>query len=391
VNTGAGQACLFSIDTTTNLGSTVPGANSYTNQFNINIGTSFSAPIVSGIAGLMLSVNTNLKPTSLIARLKEGSSPYPTTSDNANVPTCHTPASSNDIQDQECVCTTAVCGAGMANALGAVNAALRPIADIAQTGALVAGSNLTLQGGGSTAANTHTIASYTWVKGGVTISSAPTANVVVPSTGTSTACLTVADETGKLDSAKIVINPTGSAITSVGASTNACATEVTVSASDASAAETGDTGTFTFTRTGDATAALTVSIAMTGTASNGTSYQTIANSFAFAAGATSATVTVTPIDNSVVDGSKTATVTIQSGSGYSIGSAASATVTISDNDVAANNANSGGGGGGGALDALVLMGLALAVLAMLFRAGRLPGYAKQLRQHISAEQRRARR
>jgi hypothetical protein len=272
-----------------------------------------------------------------------------------------------------------------------VNAALRPIADIAPTGALVAGSNLTLQGGGSSAANSHAIASYAWVKGGTTISSSSTANVVVPSSGTSTVCLTVTDEVGKQDSAKIVINPSGSAVASVAPGTNGCATEITVSATDASAAETGDTGTFTFTRSGDVTAALTVSIAMSGSATNGTSYQSIPTTFAFAAGATTATVGLTPIDNSIVDGSKTATVTIQSGSGYTAGSPASATITIADNDVAANSSNGGGGGGGGALDPLVLMGLALAVLAALFRAGQLPRHAKQYCQHGGAEERRARR
>ena len=41
VNTGT--PCLFSIDTTTNLGTTVPGANSYTDETNFNVGTSFSA------------------------------------------------------------------------------------------------------------------------------------------------------------------------------------------------------------------------------------------------------------------------------------------------------------------------------------------------------------
>jgi serine protease len=56
VNTAPGAACLFSIDTATNLGTTTPGTNSYTDQFNINVGTSFSAPIVSGIAGLMLRI-----------------------------------------------------------------------------------------------------------------------------------------------------------------------------------------------------------------------------------------------------------------------------------------------------------------------------------------------
>ena len=70
-------ACLKSIDTTTNLGTTVPGDNSYTNETNYNLGTSFSAPIVSGIAGLMRSVNGNLTPEQLVARLESSASPFP--------------------------------------------------------------------------------------------------------------------------------------------------------------------------------------------------------------------------------------------------------------------------------------------------------------------------
>ncbi len=68
--------CLRSIDTTTNLGSTVPGENSYTNETNPNLGTSFSAPIVSGIAGLMRSVNYNLTPAQLAERLRGAQRPF---------------------------------------------------------------------------------------------------------------------------------------------------------------------------------------------------------------------------------------------------------------------------------------------------------------------------
>ena len=46
-----GGPCLFSLDTTSNNGTTAPGAHTYTDQINSNLGTSFSAPIVSGIAG----------------------------------------------------------------------------------------------------------------------------------------------------------------------------------------------------------------------------------------------------------------------------------------------------------------------------------------------------
>ena len=67
----ASGACLFSIDTTINNGATTPTTSGYTDQLNPNLGTSFSSPIVAGIAGLMTSVNANLKPAQLIARLKE--------------------------------------------------------------------------------------------------------------------------------------------------------------------------------------------------------------------------------------------------------------------------------------------------------------------------------
>ena len=55
-----GGPCLFSLDTTSNSGTTTPGSHTYTDQTNFNLGTSFSAPIVSGIAALMLSRNNNL-------------------------------------------------------------------------------------------------------------------------------------------------------------------------------------------------------------------------------------------------------------------------------------------------------------------------------------------
>lgn len=392
VNTGVGQECVYSIGTTTNLGMQTPGTNSYTNRFDhINVGTSFSAPIVSGIAGLMLAVNSNLKSTTLIARLKEGATPYPTVSDNPNVPKCHMPNGLSDVQAEECICITAVCGAGMANANGAVQAALRPIANVVVQGTVSPGATLTLQGGGSTAANNHALASYSWMKGGTVISTGPTANVVAPTTGTSAVCLTVTDDAGKQDTAQVSIGPSSSTVSVVSPGQNPCVIDVSVTATDPTASEAGgDTGTFTFSRSGDTTAQLIINIAMSGTAVNGTDYQTVGSTVTFPAGAASTTLVITPIDNSVANAAKTATVTILSGMGYAPGSPPSATVTIADNDTATAMTppnGGGGGGGGGALDALELMGLALAVLTMLAR-GRTPRHAQQLRQYSAAEKRR---
>ena len=140
VNTSGGP-CLFSIDTTYNTGTQAPGSHGYTNQTNVNVGTSFSAPIVAGIAGLMAGANGNLGSEQLIARLREGATtPFPVSADPA-VPMCHIPAQQNDLQTSECSCTTSTCGAGMANAARALSAALRPIAALSAPATGCAGPN----------------------------------------------------------------------------------------------------------------------------------------------------------------------------------------------------------------------------------------------------------
>src|SRR5438552_3126469 len=196
----ASGACLFSIDTSINLGTTTPGTNGYTDQMNPNLGTSFSSPIVAGIAGLMTSVNANLKPAQLIARLKEGAKAFPVSSDAA-VLACHVPASASDLQTAECNCTTSTCGAGMANAPGALKAALRPIAAVAVPTTVSAGQNVVLPGTGSAAACGHNIVSYAWTNVGAAVNAIQNANtstatVVAPATGSFTVRLTVTDDAG---------------------------------------------------------------------------------------------------------------------------------------------------------------------------------------------------
>jgi serine protease len=226
VNTGAGQPCLFSIETTTNSGTTVPETNTYTNEYNYNVGTSFAAPIVSGIAGLMLAVNGNLTAGQLIGRLQAGAStPFPI-STNPSVPTCHVPASADDLQTSECNCTTETCGAGMANADGAVLQALRPIAAITVPAGFSAGRAVTLDGSGSAAACNATLSSYQWSvlqptnnPPPITNANSARASIIAPAPSTSyTLLLTVTDNYGRNDSATLVLR-------SAGASTNAPALE----------------------------------------------------------------------------------------------------------------------------------------------------------------------
>jgi len=180
VNVGPGQPCLYSLDTTTNLGATTPGENGYTDRVdNFNVGTSFAAPIVSGIAALMYSVNGSLTPAKLAERLKASARPFPTSPDT-NVPTCRLPESPTDQQLAECNCTVQTCGAGLAHAPGAVEA-------------------------GSLGADGRTISGYEWsIVSGATALSAATGSqtsFVAPAAGATVVVrLTVTDDAGQRDS-----------------------------------------------------------------------------------------------------------------------------------------------------------------------------------------------
>lgn len=203
VNVTPGAPCLYTLDTTTNSGVTTPAANGYTDRFgDFNVGTSFAAPIVAGIAALMYSVNGNLTPGELTERLRATARPFPVSSD-PNVPTCRIPESSTDLQLSECNCTTETCGAGLAHAPGAVDAALRPVAVVSAPPTARAGESVVLSGGASVGADGRTITAYAWtlVSGSTSLSAlagsetsfvAPDADVVVR--------LTVTDDEGRNDS-----------------------------------------------------------------------------------------------------------------------------------------------------------------------------------------------
>jgi subtilisin family serine protease len=109
---------------------------------------------------------------------------------------------------------------------------------------------------------------------------------------------------------------------------------ITVVASDANAAEGGDTGAFTITRANAnaASPALTIAFGLSGTATNGTDYRSVVASATIPAGAASVSVIVTPIDDMNLEGNETVVLTLASGSGYTLGAGASATVTLADDD-----------------------------------------------------------
>jgi serine protease len=225
-------ACLRSIDTTTNDGTTVPGNNTYTNQINSNLGTSFSAPIVSGITALMRAVNGNLTPPQLIARIQASASAFPPAT--ATVPAC--PASAVDVSGNptgECACVQGQCGAGMVNALNAVKAALNPIAAVKIPGSLTMGTAASYDASGSVAACSATIKSYFWsATGSVSVPpSTTTPQAMVTWNGPGTLLVKVTDSAGNTDTDTITFTSTGattSGPSSGGSSANACPTPRTV-------------------------------------------------------------------------------------------------------------------------------------------------------------------
>ena len=363
VNTGAGEPCLYSIDTTTNLGTTSPTTDTYTDQFNFNVGTSFSAPIVSGIAGLMVAVNGRLSTAQLIARLQEGATkPFP--DPNASipppvppVPVCHVPTGANDLQLLECVCTTDTCGAGMANALGAVQAALRPVAAIAVPvpGSVTPGQDVVLRGVGSGAACGRAINAYSWVivDGGATPpgivgASTDTATVVAPSSGSFTVRLTVTDDAGSQDSSDVVVRPT-SAVTSgpVSAGPVACpAPIVAISLSPVVAT----------VRAGGSTQAFSASVANAGN----TGVTWYVNDVQ-GGNAVVGTVSSTGLYAAPAVRPNPATVTVKAVPVADPARYASAAVTIASAPSSGGSGGGGGGGGGGAGGVLLPLLAALAL------------------------------
>ncbi|MDI1260415.1 S8 family serine peptidase [Aquabacterium sp.] len=208
VNTLSGQPCLYPILTTSNAGTTTPIAASaiYTNSYYTSLGTSFSAPMVAGTVGLMLSVDPTLTPAAIRAILMGSARAFPTTGgDNGDggsttVARCAAPSATEQAQ---CYCTTATCGAGMLNtgaALAATNAGLQAQIDFSKTGA-VPSQALPLSGANSWVASGRSIASYQWtlVNGGgivTSLSSATGSSIsVTPSAlGRFTVSLTITDD-----------------------------------------------------------------------------------------------------------------------------------------------------------------------------------------------------
>jgi serine protease len=423
VNTSANLPCLFSIDTTTNLGTTTPGASAYTDQFNTNLGTSFSAPIVAGIAALMRSVNANLKPGDLIERIRLGATAFPTSPD-ATVPAC----SALPAPTGECNCTTTTCGAGMANALSAVNQALRPIAAVKRPASVISGTDATFDASGSAAACGRQVASYAWsvLPPGDPAAIVPPANaatvtVMPPASGILILHVVVTDDQGLQDSADVTVTPTSSStLAAASAGTSACPVALNVTPTAPTVAEA--FAPASIVAMGISTLTLTLSnankFALTGAALSDTLPAGI--SVATTAGASTSCpgghVTSVSVNLSLAgatipaNGSCTLQVNITSSAAGSYQNTVAAgdltTGPAGPNTVAANatvavtaaSTGSGGGGGGttmagsssgggGGLDPLTLAGAALLLLARLAVARRQTRVARPRRVGLRRRER----
>lgn len=217
VNTSG--ACLFPLLTTSNQGATTPvtnaaGGSIYTGDgANASLGTSFSAPLVSGTVGLMLSANPSLTPAQVLADLKSSARPFPTTGAGAGVSACKAPSAT--AQNTECYCTTSTCGAGMLDSGAAVALAASgvAVANIVTPTEVAVGGSFALSGSSSRASAVNaTVQSYAWsILAGSSIASissatnGSTATIVTSAGGTVVVGLTVGDSAGKTATASTTL------------------------------------------------------------------------------------------------------------------------------------------------------------------------------------------
>lgn len=200
--------CLYPILSTSNGGTQGPTSSTYSDSYSVTVGTSFSAPMVSGVAALMLAVQPTLTPAQVKALIQGGARPFPTSGADAGTPQCTAPRFTSGnvpIDQDECYCTTANCGAGMLDARAAVrSAAAGLIASIGATpSAPQADQAVTLSAtvAALVAGRSQTGVSWTLVDGGGIVSafeavSGNQATVRPSAAGSFTVAITVTDNNG---------------------------------------------------------------------------------------------------------------------------------------------------------------------------------------------------
>ena len=223
----ASGTCLFPLLTTSNSGTTTAvtnaaGGSIYTSGgSDASLGTSFSAPLVAGTVGLMISANINLTPSQLRYAMTSTARAFPQTGADASIPTCTAPTAT--AQNTECYCTTSTCGSGMLDAGLAVARAAGVAAVISANATSVkAGATIDLNAAGSwPGSGAASTLGYQWTisAGSATLSgptNASTATVVTTGPGPVTANLTVVDSFGRQASSSVALSVAAVSATAAG-------------------------------------------------------------------------------------------------------------------------------------------------------------------------------
>lgn len=110
--------------------------------------------------------------------------------------------------------------------------------------------------------------------------------------------------------------------------------QVTITSTDTNMYErlAADTANFTVTRLGTVGAPLDVNLSFSGSAAAGTDYAAPSTTITIPAGKISATATIAPINNTLLDGDRTAIISVAPNAGYAIGSNSAVSVLIRDDE-----------------------------------------------------------
>lgn len=216
VNVGIGQPCLYPIVSADNAGAKEPGELIYGGK----VGTSFSTPMVAGVAALMLSRDPQLTNKDIIDRLRLTSRVFPAA--DPQLFSCDDPAFKPGDDgalpnDGQCNCTSSSCGEGMLDAGRAVRAATNAVAVVDGPSTAAQGQAVRFDGSRSLPAPRQALTQYRWTivagpSGGFFSAPAAAATQFTGNVGEYTLRLAVTDSAGTTDSYDFAVSVTGAAV-----------------------------------------------------------------------------------------------------------------------------------------------------------------------------------
>jgi serine protease len=220
-NAGTGGGCAYPIMSTANSGTQGPVASTYTDSAACELGTSFSTPMVSGAAALILSVQPSLTPAEVKSKLMSSARTFLTTGSTVspNPGLCMAPAGA---EQANCYCTTSTCGAGMLDVHAAVLAAAGAQARISVAPAAPTATQAVTLNSSSLVTTGHSIVSYQWAivsTGGIVtgfvngVTTGASVSVVPTAAGTFSVSLTTTDDLGTVSTATATVTVAAAVVT----------------------------------------------------------------------------------------------------------------------------------------------------------------------------------